>query len=228
MSYVFDAPRVASLPVGGSTLRFPVRRIYCIGRNYADHAKEMGATADRSQPVFFMKPADAIVTDGEDVPYPSATSDLHHEVEMIVGLASGGRDIPVERALEHVFGYGVGLDLTRRDLQAIAKQKSLPWDSSKGFDASAPVSALRRVDEVRHPRAARLTLSVNGTLRQRTDIADMVFSVAEILHELSKLWELGPGDLVFTGTPAGVAALARGDRFRAELEGVAALEGRIV
>jgi len=228
MSYVFDAPRVASLPVAGSTLRFPVRRIYCIGRNYADHAKEMGATADRSQPVFFMKPADAIVTDGADVPYPSATSDLHHEVEMIVGLASGGRDIPVDRALEHVYGYGVGLDLTRRDLQAIAKTKSLPWDSSKGFDASAPVSALRRVDEVRHPRAARLTLSVNGTLRQRTDIADMVFSVAEILHELSKLWELRAGDLVFTGTPAGVAALARGDRFRAELEGIAALDGRIV
>ena len=228
MSYVFDAPRVASLPVAGSTLRFPVRRIYCIGRNYADHAKEMGATADRSQPVFFMKPADAIVSDGADVPYPSATNDLHHEVEMIVGLAGGGRDIPVDRALEHVFGYGVGLDLTRRDLQAIAKTKSLPWDSSKGFDASAPVSALRRIDEMRHPRAARLTLSVNGTLRQRTDIADMVFSVAEILHELSKLWELRPGDLVFTGTPAGVAALARGDRFRADLEGIAALEGRVV
>jgi fumarylpyruvate hydrolase len=228
MSYVFDAPRVASLPVAGSTLRFPVRRIYCIGRNYADHAKEMGATADRSQPVFFMKPADAIVTDGGDVPYPSATSDLHHEVEMIVALASGGRDIPVDRALEHVFGYGVGLDLTRRDLQAIAKTKSLPWDSSKGFDASAPVSALRRAADMRHPRAARLTLSVNGTLRQRADIADLVFSVAEILHELSKLWELGAGDLVFTGTPAGVAALARGDRFRAELEGIATLDGRIV
>jgi fumarylpyruvate hydrolase len=228
MSFVFDAPRVASLPVAGSTLRFPVRRIYCIGRNYADHAKEMGASADRSQPVFFMKPADAIVTDGHDVPYPSATSDLHHEVEMIVGLASGGRDIPVDRALEHVFGYGVGLDLTRRDLQTVAKQKSLPWDASKGFDASAPVSALRRVDEIRHPRAARLTLSVNGTLRQRADIADMVFSVAEIVHELSKLWLLGSGDLVFTGTPAGVAALARGDRFRAELEGIAALDGRIV
>jgi len=228
MSYVFDAPRVASLPVAGSALRFPVRRIYCIGRNYADHAKEMGATADRAQPVFFMKPADAIVTDGGDVPYPSATNDLHHEVEMIVGLASGGRDIPVDRALEHVFGYGVGLDLTRRDLQAIAKTKSLPWDSSKGFDASAPVSALRRAADLRHPRAARLTLSVNGTLRQRADIADMVFSVAEILHELSKLWELGAGDLVFTGTPAGVAALARGDRFRAELEGIATLDGRIV
>jgi fumarylpyruvate hydrolase len=228
MSYVFDAPRVASLPVAGSTLLFPVHRIYCIGRNYADHAKEMGATADRSQPVFFMKPADAIVPEGGDVPYPSATSDLHHEVEMVVGLASGGRDIPVDRALEHVFGYGVGLDLTRRDLQAIAKTKSLPWDASKGFDHSAPVSALRRADDMRHPRTARLTLSVNGTLRQRTDIADMIFNVAEIVHELSRLWELRAGDLVFTGTPAGVAALARGDRFRAELEGIATLDGRMV
>ena len=228
MPYVFDAPPVASLPVAGSSVRFPVHRIYCIGRNYADHAKEMGATADRSQPVFFLKPADAIVAEGGDIPYPQATADLHHEVEMVVALAGGGRDIAVDRALEHVFAYGVGLDLTRRDLQAIAKTKSLPWDSAKAFDRSAPVSALRPVTDLRHPRAARLTLSVNGTLRQRADIADMVFTVPEIIHELSKLWELMPGDLVFTGTPAGVAALVRGDRFRAELEGIAALEGRIV
>ena len=227
MPYVFNAPRVASLPVTGSNLRFPVHRIYCIGRNYADHAKEMGAAVDRSQPVFFCKPADAVV-EGGDVPYPSATTDLHHEVEMIVALAGGGRDIAVDRALDHVFGYGVGLDLTRRDLQAIAKAKSLPWDASKAFDHSAPISALRRADDVRHPRAARLTLSVNGTLRQRADIADMLFTVPEIISELSRLWELVPGDLIFTGTPAGVAALVRGDRFRAELEGIAALEGRIV
>jgi fumarylpyruvate hydrolase len=205
-----------------------VHRIYCIGRNYADHAKEMGATADRAQPVFFLKPADAIVAEGGEIPYPSGTADLHHEVEMIVALASGGRDIPVERALDHVFGYGVGLDLTRRDLQAAAKAKGLPWDAAKAFDRSAPVSALRRADEIRHPRTGRLTFSVNGTLRQRADIADMLMTVPEILHELSKLWELVPGDLVFTGTPAGVAALARGDRFRAELEGIAALEGRII
>jgi fumarylpyruvate hydrolase len=228
MAYVFDAPRIVSLPVAGSDARFPVHRIYCIGRNYAEHAKEMGATADRSQPVFFLKPADALVPEGGDVAYPQATSDLHHEVEMVVALASGGRDIAVARALEHVFGYGVGLDLTRRDLQAAAKAKSLPWDSAKAFDHSAPVSALCRADRTRHPRAARLMLSVNGTLRQRADIADMVFTVPEIIHELSLLWELVPGDLIFTGTPAGVAALARGDRFRAELEGIAVLEGRIV
>ena len=227
MSYVFDAPRVPSLAVAGSQARFPVHRIYCIGRNYAEHAKEMGATPDRSQPVFFMKPADAIVADGADIAYPPATSDLHHEVEMIVALASGGRDIPVDRALEHVFGYGVGLDLTRRDLQATAKAKSLPWDSAKAFDQSAPVSALHRAADIRHPRAARLTLSVNGELRQRADIADMLFTVPEIIHELSRLWTLMPGDLVFTGTPSGVAALQRGDRLRAELEGIAELEASI-
>jgi fumarylpyruvate hydrolase len=228
VSYVFDAPRVASVPVIGSALRFPLRRIYCIGRNYADHAKEMGAVPDRAQPVFFMKPADAIVTENADVAYPPATAELHHEVEMIVALASGGRNITVDRALDHVFGYGVGLDLTRRDLQTVAKAKSLPWDSAKAFDASAPVSALKRADEIGHPHAARLTLSINGALRQRADIADMLFTVPEIIHELSRLWTLAAGDLIFTGTPAGVAPLVRGDRFHAELEGVATLEGRIV
>jgi fumarylpyruvate hydrolase len=227
MSFVFDAPRVPSLPVVGSRSRFPVHRIYCIGRNYADHAKEMGASADRARPVFFLKPADAIVPEGGEIPYPPGTADLHHEVEMIVALAGGGRDIPVERAQEHVFGYGVGLDLTRRDLQAAAKAGGLPWDAAKAFDRSAPASALRRADEIRHPRTGRLTLSVNGTLRQRADIADMLLTVPEIIHELSRLWELLPGDLVFTGTPAGVASLARGDRLRAELEGVAELDAFI-
>jgi fumarylpyruvate hydrolase len=226
MSYVFDAPYLPSLAVAGTEARFPVHRIYCIGRNYAEHAKEMGAVPDRAQPVFFLKPNDAIVPRG-DVAYPPATSDLHHEVEMVVALASGGRDIPVERALEHVFGYGVGLDLTRRDLQATAKAKSLPWDSSKAFDQSAPVSTLRRAADMRHPRTARLTLSVNGELRQRADIADMLFTVPEIIHELSRLWTLLPGDLIFTGTPSGVAALQRGDRVRAELEGIAELDVRI-
>jgi fumarylpyruvate hydrolase len=228
MSYVFDAPSAVSIPITNSSVRFPVHRIYCIGRNYAEHAKEMGMIVDRSQPVFFCKPADAIVIDGADIVYPLATTDLHHEVEMTVALASGGRNIATERALEHVYGYGVGLDLTRRDLQSVAKAKGLPWDSAKAFDQSAPVSALRRADEIRHPRTARLTLSVNGQLRQRADIADMLFTVSEIIHELSKFWTLAAGDLIFTGTPAGVAALVRGDRFRAELEGIASLEGRIV
>ncbi|TDR40352.1 fumarylpyruvate hydrolase [Tahibacter aquaticus] len=228
MSYVIPAPSVASVPVLDSALRFPVHRIYCVGRNYADHAKEMGAEVNRSQPTFFMKPADAVVTDGADVPYPSATADLHHEVEMVVALHSGGRDIAVAQALSHVFGYAVGLDLTRRDLQAAAKAKGMPWDIAKGFDASAPISAIRPLGEQHHPEHADLALLVNGEPRQRTDIAQMVFSVAEIIHELSKLYELAAGDLIFTGTPAGVAALQRGDTFEATLGGIATFKGRIV
>ena len=189
----------------------------------------MGAQAvSRANPVFFMKPADAIVADGGDIPYPSATQELHHEVEMVVALSKGGRDIDPEHALDRVFGYGVGLDLTRRDLQAAMKANGLPWDVAKGFDASAPVSALRAASEIGHPTHARLSLAVNGETRQDTDIADMIFAVPEIIAELSKLFELKAGDLIFTGTPAGVGPLARGDRFRAELQGIATLEGRIV
>jgi fumarylpyruvate hydrolase len=228
MPFLFDAPPVPSLSVYGSDARFPVHRIYCIGRNYADHAKEMGAqTVSRANPVFFMKPADAIVAGGGDVPYPSVTRELHHEVEMVVALARGGRDIDAAHALECVFGYGVGLDLTRRDLQAAMKAKGLPWDVAKGFDASAPVSALRAASDIGHPAHTRLSLAVNGDTRQDTDIADMIFPVAEIIAELSKLFELKPGDLIFTGTPAGVGPLVRGDHFVAELAGVARLEGRI-
>ena len=228
MSYVIAAASPATLAIAGTDARFPVHRIYCIGRNYADHAKEMGAAVERSQPMFFMKPADAIVVDGADVPYPSATQELHHEIEMVVALQSGGRDIAVERALDCVFGYGVGLDLTRRDLQAAAKAKGHPWDVAKGFDHSAPVSALQPATAIGHPSHATLTLAVNGEVRQRSNIDQMIFPVAEIIHELSKLWTLAAGDLIFTGTPAGVAALRRGDRFHAELEGVAACTGRIV
>ncbi len=228
MTYALAPHPIPSIPVAGSDLRFAVRRIYCIGRNYADHAKEMGAEVDRSAPIFFMKPADAIVIGDADVPYPSATSDLHHEVEMVVALSGGGRDIPVEHALERVYGYGVGLDLTRRDLQAAAKKKGAPWDTAKGFDHSAPVSALRPASEIGHPDDAVLSLHVNGELRQQTRTSDMVFTVAEVIHELSKFYDLAAGDLIFTGTPAGVAALQRGDRFEAELEGLATLRGTIL
>ena len=230
MNHPIATPAIPSLAIAGSSARFPVRRIYCIGRNYAEHAKEMGAAVERGTPMFFMKPADAIVADegaGVIVPYPSATQDLHHEVEMIVALGRGGRDIAVEQALDCVFGYGVGLDLTRRDLQAAAKAKGHPWDAAKGFDHSAPVSALLPVERSGHPTAAQLTLDVNGERRQQTDIAEMIFAVGPIIAELSKLWALQAGDLIFTGTPAGVAALARGDRFRAELAGIATLNGTI-
>lgn len=228
MSFLFEPATTPSVPVIDSDLRFPVHRIYCIGRNYAEHAKEMGAPAvSRANPVFFMKPADAIVTDGADIPYPSATQELHHEVEMVVALARGGRDLDPAYALDCVFGYGVGLDLTRRDLQAAMKAKGLPWDVAKGFDASAPVSALRAASDCGHPVHARLSLTVNGQTRQQTDIADMIFAVAEIIAELSKLFELKAGDLTFTGTPAGVGPLARGDLIHAELAGIATLAGRI-
>jgi fumarylpyruvate hydrolase len=228
MQYIIEPAPVSSLAITGGEARFPVHRIYCIGRNYAEHAREMGAdVVSRGNPVFFLKPADAIVAGGE-VPYPSVTKELHHEAEMVVALSSGGRDIDAARALECVFGYGVGLDLTRRDLQAAAKAKGLPWDTAKAFDASAPVSALRAASEIGHPSRARLSLRVNGEVRQDTDIADMIFSVADIIAELSKLFELRAGDLIFTGTPAGVGPLARGDTFIAELHGIATREGRIV
>lgn len=217
----------ASTAIAGSAARFPVRRIFCIGRNYAEHAAEMGASVDRGNPVFFCKPADAIVADGADIPYPQATQELHHEVEMVVALHSGGTDIAEADALAHVFGYAVGLDLTRRDLQATAKAKGMPWDTAKAFDHSAPLSAIRTAVEIGHPRNAALTLEVNGQVRQQSDIAQMIFTVPEILARLSRLFELKAGDLIFTGTPAGVGPLQRGDIFLARLEGIAELRGTI-
>ena len=227
MNTIIPAPAQPSIPVVGQTARFPVRRIFCIGRNYADHAREMGASVDKANPMFFTKPADAIVTDGADVPYPSATSDLHHEVEMVVALGAGGSDLSVEQARSLVWGYGVGLDLTRRDLQAQAKAKGAPWDVAKGFDYSAPVSALVPASDVTPTASTRIALEINGELRQEATLGDMLLDVPEILSALSKLFELKAGDLVYTGTPAGVSALVRGDTFRATLEGVATLEGRV-
>ena len=221
-------PRAVSIPVLGSDYRFAVRRIFCIGRNYAAHAREMGAAVERGSPVFFCKPADAVVTDGADVPYPPATNDLHHEVEMVVALARGGRDMAPAEAAGCVFGHGVGLDLTRRDLQARAKARGLPWDTAKAFDHSAPVSAIRpRADGAPNADTV-LSLEVNGERRQQAVLGDMLWPVEEIIAELSRLFELKAGDLIFTGTPAGVAALERGDRFVARLAGLAELNGRIV
>jgi fumarylpyruvate hydrolase len=229
MDYVLPPAPVASVAVRGGGARFPVHRIYCVGRNFADHAREMGATIDRGTPVFFAKPADAIVPGGGAVPYPPGTSDLHHEVELVVAL---GRDaqgvVAAERALDLVFGYSVGLDLTRRDLQAQAKAKGLPWDIAKGFDASAPIAELVPVAQTGHDFSRRLWLEVNGTLRQQSALSEMVWGVAEIVHELSKLFALRAGDLIYMGTPAGVAALQPGDRFRAGIDGLVEFEGAIV
>ena len=229
MPTLFPAPPIPTLPVEGTSARFPVHRIYCIGRNFAEHAKEMGATVDRGNPVFFTKPADAIVAGGGAVPYPPATADLHHEVELVVAL---GRDahgvVAVDDAMSLVFGYGVGLDLTRRDLQSAAKAKGLPWDTGKGFDHSAPASALVPAAAVGEPGARRIRLQVNGETRQESTLDQLVFPVPEVLHELSKLYALKAGDLVFMGTPAGVAALQRGDRFEARVDGLPTLAGHIV
>jgi fumarylpyruvate hydrolase len=224
---LFPAPAVPRLPFLDRELAFPVHRIYCVGRNFAEHAREMGAPLERGTPVVFLKPADA-VHPGGPLPYPPGTADLHHEVEMVVAL---GRDADGPLAPGEgealVCGHGVGLDLTRRDLQAIAKERRLPWDVAKGFDASAPVSALRHVDDGRPGPDTALRLEVNGVLRQEARLGEMVFSVDEVLGHLSRLFRLRAGDLVFMGTPAGVAALRPGDRYRAVLEGVALLEGRV-
>lgn len=228
MTYAIAPPALPSLPIIGSDQRFPIRRVFCIGRNYAEHAREMGASVDTAAPMFFCKPADAVVSDGADVPYPQATSDLHHEVEMVVALGADGHDLTPEQGAALVWGYGVGLDLTRRDLQAQAKAKGHPWDVAKAFDHSAPISALRPATEVTLTADSVLRLSVNGELRQQTRLGDMVHGVPQIIAALSTLFELKAGDLIFTGTPAGVAALQRGDRFHAELIGVTELDGRVV
>jgi 2-keto-4-pentenoate hydratase/2-oxohepta-3-ene-1,7-dioic acid hydratase in catechol pathway len=229
---------VAALPVPRASVRgggtFPVHRIYCVGRNFAEHAREMGAIApaskaERGTPVFFLKPADAIVVDGV-VPYPPGTNDLQHEVELVVAL---GRDAPAGElaandAMALVFGVGVGLDLTRRDLQSAAKAKGLPWDTGKAFDHAAPVSALVPLSEAGDLGSLDLALDVDGETRQHGRLSDLVWNVPEILHELSKLYALRAGDLVFMGTPAGVGPLRAGDQFRARLGSIAALEGRVV
>lgn len=233
MRDVIAAAETPRVPVRGSGT-FPVRRIYCVGRNFADHAREMGATApaskaERGTPVFFMKPADAIVVDGVAA-YPPGTQDLHHEVELVVAL---GRDaapgpLAIEDAASLVLGYGIGLDLTRRDLQAAAKAKGLPWDTGKAFDHAAPLSELVRADEVGAIESLTLTLRVNDAQRQHGAFADLIWDVPDILIELSRLYALRAGDLVFMGTPAGVAALQPGDAFVATLDGVVELHGRIV
>lgn len=233
MTDLIPTPSVPRIAVaGGGT--FPVRRIYCVGRNFADHAREMGANApasaaERGQPMFFMKPADAIVTGGAAVPYPPATSELHHEVELVVALGADAPAgvLPVEQAMSLVLACGVGLDLTRRDLQAVAKAKGGPWDIAKGFDHSAPVSDLVPVAQVGELASLELSLQVNGELRQRSTLDNMIWNVAEILHELSKLYALRAGDLLFMGTPAGVAALQPGDRFSARLGEIARCDGVI-
>ena len=223
--YLFDPPAVVTVPVEGQGALFPVRRILGVGRNYAAHRREMGGD-DRDPPFFFAKPADAIVGPGKDVAYPPKTANLHHEIELVVALKSGGRDVPADRAPDLVFGYAVGVDLTRRDLQNAAKDKGQPWDSAKGFDASAPISAIKPWTGA-GPQG-RITLAVNGQTRQDATVADMIWATAEIIAEASKLWTLAPGDLIYTGTPEGVGPLVRGDHVTGSVEGVGELAFTVV
>ncbi|MBI1220683.1 MAG: FAA hydrolase family protein [Rhodobacteraceae bacterium] len=225
--YAIPAPPQPSVAILGSDARFPVRRIFCVGRNYAEHAREMGNDPDREPPFFFTKPADTLVEDGAMVPFPPATQDLHYEAELVVAIGTGGADIAEDAALSHVWGYAPGNDLTRRDLQAAAKSLRRPWDMSKGFDLSAVCGALVPVTSVGHPARARLTCTVNGVERQSTDIADMIWPVPAIIAFLSGLVTLCPGDLIYTGTPAGVGALTHGDTCTIMIEGLGSVSTRI-
>jgi fumarylpyruvate hydrolase len=220
MPYVFAPPERPSVEIKGSRQRFAVHRIYCVGRNYAAHALEMGGDSQREPPFFFTKPADAIVPNGAAVPYPTRTSNLHHEIELVVALGKAGRHIPAERALEHVFGYAVGNDLTRRDLQSQAKAQGKPWDTSKAFDGCAPITAITPAAQAGHVARGRIWLGVNGELRQQADVSELIWSVPEIIAELSTYFELMPGDLIYTGTPAGVGAVKPGDRIEGGVDGL--------
>ena len=227
-SFVIAAPAIPSLPVVGDSKRFPVNRIYCVGRNYADHAREMGHDPDREPPFFFMKPATAIVTDDQAMAYPALSKDVHHELEMVVAIGKGGSNISADHALDHVWGYGLGLDMTRRDLQGEAKKMGRPWDTGKAFDQSAPCSALVPVSQCGHLSKGRIYLTVNGQVKQDGDLAMMIWNVPETIAYLSTLFTLMPGDLIFSGTPAGVAAVQRGDVLEGHVDGLPVLHTKIV
>ncbi|MBK5957854.1 fumarylacetoacetate hydrolase [Rhodoplanes elegans] len=224
--YVIDPAPQATLAVAGSDQLFPVRRIWCVGRNYVEHIREMGQD-EREPPFFFAKPADAVVPDGATVPYPPLTKDMHHEVELVVALKGGGRNIRTEDALSLVYGYAVGIDLTRRDLQIASRKIQRPWEIGKSFDASAPCGALKPAAEIGHPSKGRITLACNGTLRQDGDLEQMIWNVPEVISKLSEMVSLAPGDIIMTGTPAGVAATVAGDTLECAVEGVGTLTVKI-
>jgi fumarylpyruvate hydrolase len=227
VQYALPVPPIASVPIAGIGERFPVHRIYCVGRNYAEHAREMGFDPDREPPFFFEKPADAIVEDGATIPYALATQNLQHEVELVVAIGKEGVQISREAALEHIYGYAVGLDMTRRDLQLAARDKGRPWDVGKAFDQSAPISAIHRVSEIGHPSRGAIWLNVNEQVRQSADLAQLLWPVPDVIAHLSKLFALKPGDLIYTGTPAGVGPVERGDRLHGGVAGVSEISLRI-
>lgn len=227
MSFVIPTHPTASVEVTGTDDRFPVRRIYCIGRNYLAHRKEMG-NDDRTPPFFFQKPADALVPTGGEFPYPSQSDNVHHEIELVVAIGKGGKDIAVEDALDHVYGYSVGIDMTRRDQQSKAKDAGKPWEAAKAFDHSAPISAIRPVSEIGHPAAGRIWIAVNGENRQDSDLDLQMWNVQEGISHLSKLYEIMPGDLIYTGTPDGVGPIKTGDVMTGGIDGIGEIEIKVV
>ena len=227
MKYLFPPIEQPSVEIEGRAERFPVRRIYCVGRNYEAHAREMGGDPNREPPFFFTKPADAIVPNHATIPYPSRTKNFHHEIELVVAIGRGGRDIPSSSALDHVFGYATGNDLTRRDLQFEARDKGRPWDTGKAFDRSAAITRIRPASAVGHIASGSIWLEVNGEMRQKADVRDLIWSVPELVVELSTLFELQPGDLIYTGTPAGVGPVKPGDVMRGSIDGLDVLETTI-
>ncbi|MET1025822.1 MAG: fumarylacetoacetate hydrolase family protein [Dongiaceae bacterium] len=228
VSYAFAPQKIPSLPIRGSDQVFPVHRIYCVGRNYADHAIEMGHDPNREAPFFFQKNPDSLVLSGGEFPYPDKSSDVHHELEMVVALKSGGKDIPVDRALDHVFGYAVGLDMTRRDLQGEAKKAGRPWEIGKAFEFAAPCSEIVPISKIGHPAKGAVWLKVNGTLKQNGDLDQLIWKVPEIISYLSGLFDLKAGDLIYSGTPAGVGPVQRGDDLQGGVDGIGDLRIRVV
>jgi fumarylpyruvate hydrolase len=228
MKYAFYPGHHASVAIHASDERFPVHRIYCVGRNYADHAREMGGNPDREPPFFFGKPADAVVENGADVPYPPRTQNLHHEIELVVAIGREGRNIPLDDANAYIFGYAVGNDLTRRDLQFAARDVGRPWDTAKGFDHSAPITAIHRIAETGVLERGEIWLTVNEEKRQTSNLDQMIWTVPEIIVELSQLYTLKPGDLIFTGTPSGVGPLNPGDDVRGGVELLDTLQFTVV
>jgi len=228
MDYAVPYAGVTTIPVADTASAFPVRRVYLVGRNYAAHAREMGHDPNREPPFFFQKPADAILLPGNDFPYPAKSSDVHHEMELVVALGNGGSDIAEADALEHVFGYAVGIDMTRRDLQAEAKKMGRPWEVGKAFESSAPISAIVPATQIGHPSAGRVWLEVNGELRQEGNLDQLIWNIPETIACLSSLFTLAAGDLIFTGTPAGVGPVQIGDTLSGGVEGVGELRVQVV
>jgi fumarylpyruvate hydrolase len=226
LDFIFPLQQV-SLPIVGSDKRFPARRIYCVGRNYLAHIRETGNDV-REPPFFFQKPTDALVLDGGDFPYPPLSENVHFEIELVVAIGKGGKNIAVGDALDHVFGYGVGLDMTRRDLQGVAKELRRPWEAGKAFDHAAPCSRIRTVEDIGHPDSGAIWLKVNGEIRQEGDLSQQIWNVPETIAHLSSLFELVPGDLIFTGTPSGVGPVGPGDVMVGGIDGIGELEVRVV